>query len=104
MGPGLSTIDWGVIGIYLALVALIGFYVSRGQSSTRDYFLGGRSLPWWATALSIIATETSAVTYIGTPAKGYYEDWSFLQMVLGFVIGRVFLAFFFVPAFYRREI
>src|SRR3989442_11341510 len=103
MSTGLSTIDWGVVGLYFAFVALIGLYVSRGQRSTRDYFLGGRSLPWWAAALSIIATETSAVTYIGTPAKSYSEDWSFLQLVLGFVLGRLFLAFFFVPAFYRKE-
>jgi SSS family transporter len=99
-----SAADWVVVGLYLAAVALVAAYVSPGQGSTRDYFLGGRSIPWWAAALSIIATETSAVTYIGTPAKAYAGDWSFLQLVIGFVIGRLFLAFFFVPVFYRHEV
>jgi SSS family solute:Na+ symporter len=67
----MNILDWSVVGIYLGIVALIGLYVSRGQKSTRDYFLGSRSLPWWAATLSIIATETSAVTYIGTPAMAF---------------------------------
>ncbi|MBI4606666.1 MAG: sodium/solute symporter [Planctomycetes bacterium] len=104
MQAGLSAFDWTVVGLYLALVALIGLYASRDLKTTRDYFLGGRSVPWWAAALSIIATETSAATYIGVPREAYQGDWAFLQLVLGFVLGRLFLAFFFVPAFYRREI
>ncbi len=104
MSGGLAVADWCVVGVYLGLVALIGFYVSGGQKSTRDYFLGGKSLPWWAAALSIIATETSAVTLIGTPRKAYQGDWTFLQFVLGLVLGRVFLALFFVHVFYRQEL
>ena len=100
----MSAGDWIVIGVYFAVVLGIAFRVSPGQRTTRDYFLGGKSVPWWAATLSIIATETSAVTYIGTPAKAYAGDWSFLQMVLGFACGRLFLAFFFVPAFHRHEI
>jgi SSS family solute:Na+ symporter len=99
----MHALDWVVVAAYLAAVGSVGFLVSRGQKSTRDYFLGGRSLPWWAAALSIIATETSAVTYIGVPRTGYSGDWSFLQLVLGFVLGRVFLAFVFVRVFYQRE-
>jgi len=100
----MSAGDWIVIGVYFAVVLGIAFRVSPGQRTTRDYFLGGKSVPWWAATLSIIATETSAVTYIGTPAKAYAGNWSFLQMVLGFACGRLFLAFFFVPAFHRHEI
>lgn len=103
MQAGLGPWDWAVVGAYFALIGSVAIYVSRGQASTRDYFLGGRSLPWWAAALSIIATETSAVTYIGTPRKGYEGDWAFLQLVIGFLIGRLFLAAFFVRVFYRRE-
>jgi SSS family transporter len=99
-----SAADWVVVGIYLAAVALVALYVSPGQGSTREYFLGGRTIPWWAAALSIIATETSAVTYIGIPREAYAGDWSFLQLVIGFVAGRLFLAFFFVPVFYRHEV
>jgi SSS family transporter len=95
--------DWAVVGVYFLAVLAVGLMVAPGQKSTRDYFLGGRSVPWWAAALSIIATETSAVTYIGTPAKAFRGDWSFLQMVFGFVAARLFLAYFFVPAFFREE-
>ena len=99
----MNYLDWSVVGLYLGIVALIGLYVSRGQKSTRDYFLGSRSLPWWAATLSIVATETSAVTYIGTPAMAYQGNWSFLQLVFGFVLGRIFLGTFMVRVFYRRE-
>jgi SSS family transporter len=101
--PGLLFADWAVIGVYFAGVALIALRVSPGQRSTRDFFLGGRSLPWWAAALSIVATETSAVTFIGVPLAAYRNDWSLLQLVLGFVVGRVLLAAFFVRVFYRRD-
>ncbi|HZN56845.1 MAG TPA: sodium:solute symporter [Planctomycetota bacterium] len=103
MQSGLTFVDGCVVVFYFSFVALVAFYVSGGQRTTRDYFLGGRSLPWWAAAFSIIATETSAVTLLGTPRKAYQGDWSFLQMVCGFVLGRLFLAFFFVQAFYRAE-
>ncbi|MBN1443702.1 MAG: sodium/solute symporter [Planctomycetes bacterium] len=103
MFPTLSLIDWSVIIVYLLGVGLVGYLVSGRQASTRDYFLGGRSLPWWAAALSIIATETSAVTFIGIPAKAFTGDWSVLQLVLGFVLGRIFLALVFVAVFYRSD-
>jgi solute:Na+ symporter, SSS family len=102
--PGLSTLDWAVVAAFLAGVLLIGIRASGVQRSTRDYFLGGRTLPWWAVALSIIATETSAATYIGMPGQAYRSDWAFLQMVLGFIAARIFIAFFFLKAFYRAEV
>lgn len=104
MLPSLRAADWIVVGGYFAVVAWIGLRAARGQSTTRDYFLGGRSLPWWAAALSIIATETSAVTLMGTPRMAFEGDWSFLQFVCGFVVGRIFLAFFFVHVFFREEL
>jgi SSS family solute:Na+ symporter len=100
---GLSRIDWLVVAAYLLLVLVLGLKASGRQRSTRDYFLGDRSLPWWAVALSIIATETSAATYIGTPGIAYRSSWHYLQMVLGFVLGRLFLALFFIPVYYRSE-
>lgn len=104
MPDQLPLFDWLVVGIYFSAVAWIGLRAGRGQTSTREYFLGGRTLPWWAAALSIIATETSAVTLMGAPRKAFEEDWSFLQFVLGLVLGRIFLAFFFVRAFYGEEL
>lgn len=103
MKTGLTATDWIVVGIYFAIVAILAARVSKNQRSPRDYFLGGRSLPWWAAALSIIATETSAVTFVGVPAMAYSGDWSLLQLVLGFILGRVILARYFVRVFYREE-
>ena len=103
MQAGLSIIDWSLVALFLLGVGAVGFRASGNQSSTRDYFLGGRSIPWWAASLSIIATETSAVTFIGIPAFAFKNDWSLLQLFTGFAIGRIFLAFIFVKAFYRRE-
>ena len=74
MSPTLSPLDWIVVVGYLLAVGAVGVLVGRGQRSTRDYFLGGRGLPWWAATLSILATETSAVTFIGLPAAGYLGE------------------------------
>ena len=105
MSLGLGLFDWLVVGLYFAFVAVVAVYSSGRQRDTRDFFLGDRSLPWWAATLSIVATETSAVTFIGVPAMAYRAggDWSFLQLVMGFVLGRVFLALFFIKAFYRDD-
>ena len=90
MDPALSALDWTVVGAYLLGVAWVGFIVGRRQESTKDYFLGGRSLPWWAATLSIIATETSAVTFIGFPRAAYAGNWSIAQLFIGFVLGFAF--------------
>jgi SSS family transporter len=100
---GLSAPDLTVIALYLAAVAFLGFWLSGGQKSTRDYFLGGRSLPWWAAALSFVATENSAVTFIGFPAAAFTGDWQLLQLFLGIALGRVFVALVFVRVFYQEE-
>ncbi|HMX63347.1 MAG TPA: hypothetical protein PKD58_09800, partial [Candidatus Sumerlaeota bacterium] len=60
-----TTLDWGVVVIYVLTIAAVGLWLSRGQQSKRDYFLGGRNIPWWAVGFSIVATETSALTVIG---------------------------------------
>lgn len=101
---GLSVLDWVVVGGYLGAVLLLGLRAGGRQRTTRDYFLGDRSLPWWAVALSIIATETSAATYVGTPGIAYRASWHYLQMVLGFVLARVFLALFFIGVYYRADV
>ena len=100
----LSGIDWVIIGAYLLAILLVGLYASGHQTSTRDYFLGDRQIPWWAVTLSIVSTETSAVTYIGLPGRAYDGNWDVLQLVIGFVFGRLFLAAFFVRAFYDFDV
>ena len=76
---------------------------ASGQRNINDYFLGGRTAPWWALALSIVATETSTLTIIGTPALAYGGNSTFLQLVFGYVVGRIILAVLFIPRFFRGE-
>lgn len=105
MRGGLTSLDGAVIGGYLLVVLGVGLHSARkGERSTQGFFLARSTLPWWAAALSIIAAETSAVTYIGTPRMAFEGDWSFLQLVMGFSLGRVFLAFFLIPILAEREI
>ena len=100
----LGGFDWLVIVFYLAAVIGLGVWLGRGQRNTRDYFLGGRDLPWWGVALSILATETSALTFIGVPAMAYAGDLGFMQIVLGYAVGRVILAVVMVPYYFRNDI
>ncbi|MDD5091653.1 MAG: sodium:solute symporter, partial [Candidatus Wallbacteria bacterium] len=66
-----GAVDWIVVVLYVLAMLWLGFLVSKGQTSTKNYFLGNREMSWWAVGLSIIATETSALTIIGTPAMAY---------------------------------
>lgn len=105
MTPHLSFADWAVIAIYLGGIIGFGLWQGRGQSTTRDYFLGSRTLPWWGVGLSILATETSALTFIGVPAMAFGADaLTFLQIIIGYVLARVVLAIFLVPHYFKGEI
>jgi solute:Na+ symporter, SSS family len=95
--------DLAIVLLYLAGITLFGAGFRRGQQSLRDYFLGGRSAPWWAIACSIVATETSTLTIIGTPAIAYGGNLGFLQLVLGYVVARVILCVVLVPQYFQGE-
>ncbi len=100
----LSSLDYVVLASYLALVAAIGLWVGRGQTSTRDYFLGGRAIPWWAAGVSILATETSVLTFIGVPVQSLRGDWTYLQLALGSALARLVVAWLLIPAYYKAEV
>ena len=102
----LAPLDWVVIAAYLTGIIALGVWLGRGQKTTRDYFLGGRDLPWWGVALSIVATETSALTFIGVPAMLFAEggNLGFIQIVFGYAIGRLILAVVMVPYYFKNEI
>lgn len=99
----ISYIDLLIIVAYLAGVTLFGARFRRGQQTVRDYFLGGRTAPWWALACSIVATETSTLTIIGTPAIAFAGNLGFLQLVLGYVVARVILCVVLVPQYFQGE-
>jgi len=100
----LTWVDYLVIGGYLLAITAFGSYFARFQKTTRDYFLTGRSVPWWAICFTIVATETSTLTFISVPATAYGGDMTFLQLVFGYVIGRVIVSILFIPAYFRGDL
>ncbi|GAC1638900.1 MAG: sodium:solute symporter [Candidatus Acidiferrum sp.] len=96
-------LDLGIVVAYLLGVTALGIYFRRGQRDVRDYFLGGRTAPWWAISFSIVATETSTLTIIGTPAIAYGGNLTFLQLVFGYLIGRILIVFLLLPGYFRGE-
>ncbi len=95
--------DLVIIVVYLVGVTLFGLRYGRKQHSIRDYFLGGRSAPWWALACSIVATETSTLTIISTPGIAYATNMAFLQLVIGYLVARVILCIILIPQYFRGE-
>ena len=102
----LNAADWTVILLYIGGIVALGTWFGRGQHNTRDYFLGGKDIPWWGIGLSIVAAETSALTIIGVPAMAYGKngDLSFIQLIIGYVIARIILAVVMVPHYLKGEI
>ncbi|HWI20943.1 MAG TPA: sodium:solute symporter [Vicinamibacterales bacterium] len=100
----LSGIDYLVIGVYLLAITAFGSWFARFQKTTRDYFLTDRSVPWWAICFTIVATETSTLTFIGIPAQAYAGNMTFLQLAFGYIIGRVLVSLLFIPAYFRGDL
>ena len=100
----LSGVDYLVIGVYLLAITAFGSWFARYQKTTRDYFLTDRSVPWWAICFTIVATETSTLTFIGIPAQAYAGNMTFLQLAIGYVIGRVIVSVLFIPAYFRGDL
>ena len=96
-------LDLAIVIAYLIGVTALGMRFRRGQHDAKDYFLGGRTAPWWALAFSIVATETSTLTIIGTPAISYGGNLTFLQLVFGYLIGRVLIVVLLLPGYFRGE-
>ncbi len=96
-------LDLFIVIAYLLGVTLLGLRFRQQQHSANDYFLGGRTTPWWALALSIVATETSTLTIIGTPAIAYVTNLTFLQLVFGYIVGRFLISLLFLPGYFRGE-
>ena len=100
----LSALDYAVIGAYLLGITAFGSWFARFQHTTRDYFLTDRSVPWWAICFTIVATETSTLTFVGIPATAYAGNMTFLQLAAGYIIGRIIVSLIFIPAYFRGEL
>jgi len=104
MRAGLNQIDLLIIAVYLAGITLFGLRFRKRQRTMRDYFLAGRDIPWWAIALSIVAAETSTLTIISIPGLAYDSNFTFLQVVMGYLIGRVIISFILLPQYFRGDL
>lgn len=91
--------DLLVITVYLVGMVILGITLSGRQRSSTDYFIGNRSLPWWAVCLSVVATETSTLTVISVPTTAYLGSFTFLQLAIGYLIGRIIVAFVLLPKY-----
>jgi len=101
---GLNRIDLLIIALYLAGITLFGLRFRKRRGTIRDYFLAARKIPWWAISLSIVAAETSTLTIISIPGLAYDSNFTFLQVVMGYVIGRVIISFVLLPQYFRGEL
>ncbi len=99
-------LDWAIVAAYLLLTTVVGARLAGKQATIRDFFLGGRRLPWWAICGSIVATEISAATFIGVPAISFAArgNLTYLQLGLGAILARLLIGVFFVPRYYAEEI
>jgi SSS family transporter len=102
----MKALDLAIIFGYLIGIVLFGAWFGRKQKTTRDYFLGDRSVPWWAVAFSIVATETSTITFISVPGIAFSRggNYQFLQLVFGYMLGRIVIAILFIPSYFRGEL
>jgi SSS family transporter len=101
---GLNTLDLVIIAVYLAGITLFGLRFRKRQRSLRDYFLADRDIPWWAIALSIVAAETSTLTVISIPGLAYDSNFGFLQVVIGYMVGRVIITVVLLPHYFRGDL
>ncbi|CUS97640.1 sodium:solute symporter [Candidatus Kryptobacter tengchongensis] len=97
-------IDWLIIVLYLFGVLIFGIISGGKQRSTVDYFLGARQVPWLAVCFAVVATETSALTFLSIPGVAYATNLNFLQLTFGYILGRIIVSFLLLPAYYRGEL
>jgi SSS family transporter len=104
LSPEFGLVDLIVLVGYIAAVTAFGTWLGTRQKDARDYFLADRSIPWWAVCFSIVATETSALTFISVPATAYNTDLWMVQLTLGYLVGRIVIALVLLPAYFRGEL
>lgn len=100
----MRSLDLTILVAYLVGTVLFGAYFSKSQKNVKDYFVGGGRVPWWAIAGSIVATETSTVTFISVPGFAYNANFTFMQLVIGYMIGRIVVTVLFVPSYFRGQL
>src|SRR5216110_3275846 len=98
-------VDSTVLLLYFVLIISIGLYMGRKEENLKDFALGGRRIPWWAVLASLVAAETSAGTFFGTPGEGFsHRDYTYLQLAFGTIIGRVLVSYIFIKPYYDYKV
>src|ERR687897_3368347 len=102
----MQTLDLIIIFGYLIGITAFGIWYAGKQETTEDYFVGDRSVPWWAIAMSIVATETSTITFISVPGIAFARNgnFQFLQLVFGYMLGRVVISLIFIPMYFKGDL
>lgn len=100
----MTPLDWGVLSVYLVVILAVGAWAGRGNRALDDFFLAGREMRWWAVGLSVMATQISAITFIGTTGQAYTDGMRFLVVYFGLPFAMVLLCLTLVPFFYRARV
>src|SRR5215207_10092512 len=100
----MSILDWAIVVAYLAFMIYDGIRMTKHTTGVDGYFLANRSLPWWAVGLSVMATQLSAITLVGTTGQGYADGMRFIQFYFGLPIAMIILSVTLVPFFYRARV
>src|SRR6266568_4958849 len=102
---GRLAIDCAVLLVYFVLIISIGLYMGRGEENLKDFALGGRAIPWWAVLASLIAAETTAATFFGTPGEGFtFRNYTYLQLALGTILARILVSYIFIKPYYDYKV
>jgi solute:Na+ symporter, SSS family len=101
---GFTYIDLLILIAYIVGITYFGIRIAGKQTTTKDYFLGGKKIPWWAVCFAIVAAETSTLTVISVPGLAYVTNLNFLQIAFGYLIGRIVVSFVILPAYFRGEL
>ncbi|MFC1746982.1 sodium:solute symporter [Candidatus Neomarinimicrobiota bacterium] len=102
--PALGSLDVWIIALFLGGTLVYGIWSGRRNTTNQAYFLAERTLPWWAVMLSVVATETSVLTFISVPGLAYRGNWFFLQLAIGYILGRVAVSALLLPLYYSEGV
>src|SRR5947199_4492491 len=104
MKTSFTALDFVVLVAYLIATTLLGIWLGRNQKDSKDYFVAGHRIPWWAVLFSVVATETSALTFISIPGLAYTTNLGFLQIAAGYLLGRIVVAYTLLPRYYEGDL
>src|SRR5438132_7697104 len=98
-------IDSAVLLLYFVLIIAVGLYMGRKDENLKDFALGGRRMPWWAVLASLIAAETTAATFFGTPGEGFtFRNYTYLQLAIGTILARILVSYIFIKPYYDYKV